>query len=109
MHTLVITFDLTSMTDERYREVCSELAPAFAELPGLLAKMWLVEAPNAAYGGIYLFDDRSSADTFLASGLFRTVEQYPHFTGLTVRRFDIDEAVTRLTQPGLAVIAPATV
>ena len=43
MHTLVITFDLVDMTHERYTEVCAELAPAFAAVPGLLAKIWLTD------------------------------------------------------------------
>jgi len=106
MHTIIVTFTLTDMTDDRYREVCAELAPAFAELPGLLTKVWLADPPARAYGGVYLFVDRGSADAFLGSALFRTVGSYPHFTGLALRRFEVDETATRRTQPGLAVVAP---
>lgn len=106
MHTIIINFTLTDMTDDRYREVCAELAPAFAELPGLLTKVWLADPPARAYGGVYLFADRESADAYLGSALFRTVESFPHFADLALRRFDVDEATTRRTQPGLAVVAP---
>lgn len=101
MHTIIVT----DLTDDRYRQVCAELAPAFAELPGLLTKVWLADPPARAYGGVYLFADRESADAFLSSALFRTVGSYPHFTDLALRRFDVDEKTTRRTQPGLTVVA----
>ena len=106
MHTIIVTFTLTDMTDDRYREVCAELAPAFAELPGLLTKVWLADPPARAYGGVYLFAERECADAFLGSALFRTVGSYPHFTDVALRRFEVDETATRRTQPGLAVVAP---
>lgn len=107
MDTVVITFNLVDMTHARYEEVCAELAPAFAALPGLLAKIWLADAVNARYGGVYLFVDAESADTFAGSALARTVAEYPHFAEVTVRRFVVDEASTGRTQPGLAIVAPA--
>lgn len=111
MHAVVITFDLIDMTHTHYEEVCAELAPAFAALPGLLAKIWLTDAENAAYGGVYLFGDAASAEAFLGSTLARSVAENPHFAGLAVRRFDVDEAATARTQPGMPVVPvlPASV
>lgn len=51
-----------------------------------------------------------TADGFLGSALARGVASHPHFTGLTVQRFTVDEATTARTQPGLTVVAgPALV
>ncbi len=47
MQTFVITFRLRDMTGDEYRALCDEIAPAFAELPGLLAKIWLAGQPVA--------------------------------------------------------------
>lgn len=105
MHTIVITFRLVDMTDARYREVCAELAPAFAEQPGLLAKIWLTDPAATRYGGVYLFVDDGAADAFLASALCRTVREFPQFADIDVRRFGVDEETTRRTQPGLDVVA----
>ena len=41
VHVLIINFRLADMDEEGYRAACAEMAPAFAELPGLLAKVWL--------------------------------------------------------------------
>ena len=109
MHTVLITFDLVDMTPERYTEVAGELAPAFAAVPGLLAKIWLTDPGDARYGGVYLFADAGAADAFLGSALARGVATNPHFAGLTVRRYGVDEATTARTQPGLAVVGAALV
>jgi Putative mono-oxygenase ydhR len=107
MQTIIITFTLTDMSDERYREVCAELAPAFAELRGLHAKIWLADPATATYGGVYLFADAADVEAFLGSALFRTVRMFPHFTDIQMRRFEVDEATTLRTQPGVRVVGPA--
>jgi Putative mono-oxygenase ydhR len=104
VHTLFITFDLADMTHERYTEVSAELAPAFAAVPGLLAKIWLADRQDARYGGVYLFDDIAAADAFLGSTLAHSVATNPHFAGLAIRRFAVDEASTARTQPGITVV-----
>jgi hypothetical protein len=110
MHTLLITFDLSDMTHERYTEVSAELAPAFAAIPGLLAKIWLADPQEARYGGVYLFTDAAAADGFLSSALARGVATNPHFAGLSVRRYGVDDATTARTQPGITVVTdPAMV
>lgn len=107
MHTIVITFDLVDLTHDGYERLCAELAPAFAALPGLLAKIWLADRDDARYGGVYLFADAAAADDFLGSALARSVATNPHFSGLTVSRFDVDVATTARTQPGVTVVPDA--
>lgn len=107
MHVKIINFNLVDMTEDGYADVCEKLAPAFAELPGLLAKVWLSDPQSDTYGGVYLFADRAASDAYAASELFRTVGSFPNFTNITVRDFAVDEDNTRRTQPGLEVLAPA--
>jgi hypothetical protein len=109
MQTFVITFRLQDMTDDGYRALCDEIAPAFAELPGLLAKIWLADAATGTYGGVYLFTDTGTADAFTESRLFRTIAFYPHFRDLTVQRFTVDETTTRRTQAGVRVVPTGAV
>lgn len=105
MHVQIITFHLTDMTEEGYREACGQFAPAFAELPGLIAKIWLADPATNVYGGVYLFRDRAAMDAYVASDLFATVATYPHFTDIASRDFAVYEDLTRLTRPGLAPLA----
>ena len=51
MHVLIINFRLEGMDEEGYRAAGAELAPAFAELPGLLANAYTnPRLPQAASG-----------------------------------------------------------
>ena len=104
MHVKIINFNLVDMTEEGYREVCDQLAPAFGALPGLHAKIWLCDPSTNTYGGVYLFADGGAADAYAASELFQTVGAFPNFTNITVRDFSVDEDNTRRTQPGIEVI-----
>jgi hypothetical protein len=107
VHALIVEFHLVGMDEEGYRTACAQLAPAVAELPGLLAKVWLSDPDRGAHGGVYLFRDRAAMDGYLSSDLFATVKAFPHFAGITARDFAVDEDVTRVTQPGIAVLAAA--
>lgn len=107
MHVQIITFRLADMTEEGYREACAGFTPAYAELPGLLAKVWLADPGTNTYGGVYLFRDREAMDAYVASELFATVAAFPHFADITSRDFAVYEDLTRATQPGLAILAEA--
>lgn len=104
MHVLIINFRLAGMDEEGYRAAGAELAPAFAELPGLLAKVWLAPA-DGVYGGVYLFRDREAMEGYLASELFATVAATPAFADISSRDFPVYEDLTRITAPGLPVAA----
>ena len=41
MHILIINFSLEGVDRAQYEEICDEVAPAFAEVPGLISKQWL--------------------------------------------------------------------
>jgi Putative mono-oxygenase ydhR len=52
MHAQVITFGLNGITEEQFREACGADAQTFANLPGLLAKIWLRNPETNTYGGL---------------------------------------------------------
>jgi hypothetical protein len=93
------------MDEDGYRAACAQLAPALAELPGLLAKVWLADPGTNTYGGVYLFEHRAAMEGYAASELFRTVAAFPHFENITSQDFAVYEDLTHVTQPGIAVLA----
>ena len=50
MHILIVNFRLEGMGDEDYRAIADTIAPAFADLPGLVSKTWLANADRALKG-----------------------------------------------------------
>ncbi|HMN99866.1 MAG TPA: YdhR family protein [Miltoncostaeaceae bacterium] len=107
MHVLIINFHLADMSEEGYRAGAAELAPAFARVPGLLAKLWLHDDASGTYGGVYLFRDRQAVQDYLASELLAGVAASPNFVDITSRDFAIYEDLSRVTQPGLELLAEA--
>jgi putative monooxygenase ydhR len=105
MHVLIINFTLDGLDEKGYRDVCADLAPAFAALPGLTAKIWLADPEKNTYGGVYLFEDREAMEGYLASDLLAGVGASPHFSGITMRDFAVYDDLTRVTQPGVEVFA----
>ena len=51
----------------QYEEAAAQLAGAFAGVPGLRWKNWILNEAESEAGGIYLFADQASLETFLES------------------------------------------
>jgi Putative mono-oxygenase ydhR len=70
MHALFVTYTLRDATPAQHAELCEQLAPAVAAVPGLVAKTWLTNSETGRYGGFYVFGSRADCDHFVASELF---------------------------------------
>jgi quinol monooxygenase YgiN len=102
MHIQIINFQLNGIDEQQYREVCDQIAPAFAAVPGLLSKVWLADQPTNTYGGVYTWRDRQAMQAYLDSDLFRGIVANPHLIGATSRDFSVLEAPSEVTR-GLAL------
>lgn len=106
MRMVVINFELADVNEEQYRGMCDQLAPLFAEVPGLLSKVWLADSESGTYGGIYTFADREAFMAFAGSELAQGVATNPHLKNFTMKDFGVLEAPTAVTR-GLAAAAAA--
>ena len=105
MHVQIVTFNLDGIGEGEYIDIATRLAPRFAGLPGLLAKVWLESPASRTYGAIYFWDDEESMNRFLATDLFEGTN--PDFVNLTVDDFSVLANLTRATQPVLTVLDDA--
>jgi hypothetical protein len=55
MHIQIVNFRLEGMGEEDYRGIAEAIAPAFANLPGLVSKTWLADPETDTYGGVYVW------------------------------------------------------
>lgn len=98
MNILLITFRLDGMTAAEYRELAARIAPAFAEIPGLVAKTWLADDEAGIFGGVYTFRDGAAVTAYLDSDLLAQAAATPGLTGFTSSVFGVlagPSAVTR--------------
>ena len=106
MHVQIVNFQLDGITEEEYRAMCDDMAGVVAEMPGLVAKVWLADSVSGTYGGVYLWENRKAMEEFQTSDLFRTVAEHPHLAGITSRDFGVLEGPTQVTWR-LGVAVPA--
>ena len=105
MHVQVVNFNLKEMSVDEFHGVCDEVAPTFAAIPGLLAKVWLADEESNTYGGVYLWESREAMAEFAQSDLFAAVASNPHFANLTARDYGVLEEHTRTTRGLVATAA----
>ena len=105
MEIVIVNFSLEGMSEAEYETLCDGVAPAFAEVPGLLSKVWLADRADGIFGGVYTFDGTASVDAFLASELFAGVGATPGLANISVRRFGVLDGPTAVTRGAAAAAA----
>jgi heme-degrading monooxygenase HmoA len=101
MHIQIVNFQLKDLTEEDYVKSCEQEAPAFAELPGLISKVWLADRETNTYGGVYTWRDRQAMENYMKSELFNAVATDPNLVSVTSKDFAVLERPTLVTR-GLA-------
>jgi heme-degrading monooxygenase HmoA len=103
MHIQIINFHLRGVSEAYWRAHADEAAPVFAEVPGLVSKVWLANPTAKTYGAVYTWASREAMDEYAKSDLFKAVATNPNFAGITSTDFDVLEDPTRVTR-GLAEV-----
>jgi quinol monooxygenase YgiN len=104
MHIQVVNFNLNGVSEADYRALCDQLAPAFAAMPGLISKVWLVDAATNTYGGVYTWENKAAMQAYMQSEIFNNVVNHPALSNITSKDFGILAAPTAVTH-GLARFA----
>lgn len=81
-----------------YEQAVSPLASKFAAVPGLRWKIWLMNEAEREAGGIYLFDNETSLQSYIEGPLAAAVSNHPAISDMSVKQFDIMDEVTAITR-----------
>jgi hypothetical protein len=73
-------------------------APQFANLPGLIWKVWLMNEAEHVAGGIYLFDREASAQAYLTGPIVAGLKENPAIGAIDAKLFDVMEAHSLITR-----------
>lgn len=104
MNIQVVTFHLKGLSREDYLAACNQLAPAIAQVPGLISKAFIADPETNTYGGVHVWRDRESMEAYRGSELWRTIEGQPAFVGLVSVDFEVLDEPSRVTR-GLQAVA----
>jgi hypothetical protein len=92
---------------EQYENAVSPLAQDFANVPGCLWKVWLINEKENEAGGIYLFADEASVQNFKASPLVASVLSHPALSDFNIKQFEVLDQISRITRAPIAAAATA--
>jgi Putative mono-oxygenase ydhR len=98
MHALFVTYALRGTTPAQHAELCEQLAPAVAAVPGLVSKTWLANGDTGRYGGFYVFASRPDCDHFIASELFDVLRSHGTMRDVEAHEFSIATGPTATTR-----------
>jgi hypothetical protein len=91
----------------QFENAASSVAQAFADVPGCVWKVFLMNEAESEAGGIYLFADEASVENYKSSPLFASVLSNPAFSDHAVKQFEVMEDVSRITRAPLTSTAAA--
>ena len=97
MHALFISYALRDSNPVQHAELCEQLAPAVAAVPGLVSKTWLENTETGRFGGFYVFESRSAFERYVASELFDTLASLGSVCDVATSEFSVARAPTALT------------
>ena len=105
MHAQVVTYRLADdISDPDFIDANKEFAEMMVAVPGLLAKIWLRDADENVYGGLYLWEDRDACENFLAGELWAEVLKDDSVRDLASHDYAVMDELTKATQPGMALV-----
>jgi hypothetical protein len=97
-HIQVVTFQLAGLEPDAYRAHCEASAPAFAEIPGLRAKVWLENSSQNTYGGVYAWESRPAMEAYVSGPIFGALLANPGVANVTTREFGVLARPTEITR-----------
>ena len=101
MHALVVSYALRGATPGEHAELCEQLAPAVAAVPGLASATWLTNPAAGRFGAFFVFETKPDFDRFVASELFGTISSHGSIDDLSASDYSISDRPTAVTR-GLA-------
>jgi ubiquinone/menaquinone biosynthesis C-methylase UbiE len=86
---------------ERYHAIAEESAPRVAEVPGLRSKWWWIDPRAGRAGGVYLFESRRSAESYVEGPIVSALREAPFCEAVQTRITELLEQPTRSTDERL--------
>lgn len=100
---LTVSFDADFSVEESY-EATLKRAHSLVGQPGLIWKMWLRDEPNNRAGGIYLFEDRPTAEAWAEGEMSYSAEHFPWIHNIQYTYGDVREELSQITLAPLVAL-----
>ena len=83
-----------NVSGEEYSQATTPLVEPIAAVPGLRWKVWIINEEDSEAGGIYLFDDGDSVNSYMNSEIVAGIVNHPALSDFSVKTFDVMDEQT---------------
>ena len=104
MHAQVVTFGLNGISEEQFHEAVGPDTKLFANLSGLLAKIWLRDPETNTYGGLYIWADQEAYERYIKGEVFNAIKADQNLKNVESRDFGVFDDLSSLTMPKLRAV-----
>jgi len=94
---LEVDFTYDFATADEYIAAVSPMAEQWTAVPGLLWKVWTLDAETKRAGAVYLFENAEARQAYLDSELAAAVANHPALSDFRVAPYTIMAAETLIT------------
>jgi putative monooxygenase ydhR len=99
MQAQLITYRLADISQAEYlKQMVEPDAPVLAKVPGLISKVWLADEEKNAFGGFYLWENRTAMENFMHSDLVRAVVSRPFVKDVSSVDFEVNQHASVVTR-----------
>src|SRR6476660_3660505 len=99
MQAQLITYQLQDISQAEYlKKMVEPDAPVLAKVPGLISKVWLADEEKNAFGGFYLWEDRTAMQNFMQSDLVKAVVSRPFVKNVSSADFEVNQKASLITR-----------
>jgi len=99
MQAQVITYQLNDISQAEYlKQMVEPDAPILAEVKGLISKVWLTNIEKNAFGGFYLWENKTAMEDFMNSDLVKAVVSRPFVKNVSSVDFEVNQNASLITR-----------
>jgi hypothetical protein len=91
VHALLVTYGLDGSGPAEHAELCEQVAPSVAAVPGLVSELRLANDATGRYGAFYVFHSKPDFDAFVASELFALLHAHPSLSDVAASDFAVEQ------------------
>ncbi len=99
MNAQVITYQLNDISQAEYlKQMVEPDAPILANVKGLISKVWLADEEKNAFGGFYLWENKTAMEDFMHSELVKEIVSRPFVKNVSSVDYDVNQNASFITR-----------
>lgn len=105
---LQVNFSFSCTPEELGRDL-APLVDSVSRAPGMVWKVWLIDAEARRGGGIHLFERNEDMQAYVQGDIIAGLQRHPAISQIDMQQFDVLEDFSRMTRAPLSTRSFAAV